>query len=135
MSTSINDLGQQVTQFNETYEERTKNSYTLWFSESGIEGDIESLQNAMNNNSEDITSIKKYIRQVSGNIELGEEGSQMKVVISNDRISFYTGNDESAYISQDKLYITDSTILNKLQVGTWETKEDSNHNLNTRWIG
>ena len=135
MTTSINDLGQQMTQFNETYEERTKNSYTLWFTESGIEGDISQLQSAMANNNSEITTIKKYIRQESGNIILGEEGSQMKVVISNNRISFYTGDAESAYISQDKLYITDSTILNKLQVGNWETKEDSSHNLNTRWLG
>ena len=38
------------------------------------------------------------------------------------------------FISNNQLYITDSTILNKLQVGHWETKEDTDGNLNTRWV-
>ena len=46
-----------------------------------------------------------------------------------------TGETESAYISENTLYITDSTILNKMQIGRWETKEDEVGNLNTKWIG
>ena len=60
---------------------------------------------------------------------------QATLVISNDRISFMNGSNESAYITGNQLYITDSTILNKLQVGYWETKPDSYGNLNTKWVG
>lgn len=57
------------------------------------------------------------------------------IIITNEEIDFMTGENKSAYIDHNQLYITDSTILNKLQIANWETKEDSQHNLNTRWVG
>ena len=46
-----------------------------------------------------------------------------------------TGEIETAYISNNSLYILESTILSRLQIGHWETKEDKYGNLNTRWVG
>jgi len=95
-------------------------------------------------NGDPITSNLKRLEEVTnritfvdGNIVLSTDSTDTNassLVITKDRISFMTGKDESAYISQNQLYITDSTILNKLQVGHWETKEDAQQNLNTRWV-
>lgn len=95
-------------------------------------------------NGDPITSNLKRLEEVTnritfvdGNIVLSTDSTDANassLVITKERISFMTGKNESAYISQNQLYITDSTILNKLQVGHWETKEDAQQNLNTRWV-
>lgn len=97
--------------------------------------DIQDLKDKVDANDEATKEITKYIKFENGNIILGSSDSQNSVIITQDEIDFMTGDNRSAYISNNQLYITDSTILNKLQIDKWETKPDDQHNLNTRWIG
>lgn len=82
------------------------------------------------------TETLKYIRFIDGEIWLGKEpdaGEQdFKVVISNERIRFLLNNVEVAYLSNNKLYITDGQILNKLQLGKFAFFPRSNGSLTFR---
>ncbi len=115
--------------------EQTSESFTMWFEETGLQGTLDTMQNELDDATENSNTLKEYIHFEGAEITLGRSDSQTKLVIKNDRISFMTGDTESAYISENTLYITDSTILNKMQIGHWETKEDENGNLNVKWIG
>lgn len=95
----------------------------------------EEFKNSNGSTQEQLQNIEKYIRFVDGTIILGEVGNKISLKIAKERISFMTGEIETAYISNNSLYILESTILSRLQIGHWETKEDKYGNLNTRWVG
>lgn len=120
---------------NETMLTQTAEAFEMLFTQTGIEDTVKNVQDLLDSNTNDLNTITQYIHFEAGSITLGSSDSQSKLIIQKDRISFMTGENESAYISQNQLYITDSTILRKLQVGHWITQEDEYGNLNTKWVG
>lgn len=105
------------------------------FEFTSIYEDLTALDNKITETDTTTKEIKDYIKFVDGDIILGSSDSENSLVISKTEIAFMTGNNKSAYITNNELYITDNTVLNKQTVGKWETKPDSEGNLNTRWIG
>lgn len=79
--------------------------------------------------------LVKYIRFEGGDIVLGEIGNQLTLRIQNDRISFLQADAEVAYMSNNKLYITDANILNSLQIGNFAFTPRDNGNLSFNRIG
>lgn len=73
--------------------------------------------------------IKKYIRFVDGNIELGESTSPIKLLIENDKISFIENGSTVAYISNNTLNITDGTFFTTLRIGNFAFSPRANGNL------
>ena len=132
---AIGTIEEAINVINTTMLTQTADQFEMLFKQTGIKELVDTIDNIAKSNNATLIEQKQWIRFKNGNIELGKSDSQVKLLLSNDRISFMTGGNESAYISNNQLYITDSTILNKLQVGHWETKEDEDGNLNTRWIG
>lgn len=81
-------------------------------------------------------NIDKYIRFSAEGIELGDELSPFKVKISNVKISFYQNGQEVAYISNNKLYITQALFMQKSTIGnensgyyTWVIRSNGNMSL------
>lgn len=77
----------------------------------------------------------KYIRLVDGNILLGEQGALLTTKIANGRISFlYNDSLEVAYISEQKLYITQAEILESIVIGNFAFIPRANGNLSFKKI-
>lgn len=88
---------------------------------------------------EEITRIleenSKYIRFVDGDIILGESGALLTTKISNGRISFlYNDTVEVAYISDQKLYITNAEILDRIVIGNFGFIPRKNGNLSFKKV-
>jgi hypothetical protein len=88
---------------------------------------------------EEITRIleenSKYIRFVDGNIILGESDALLTTKISNGRISFlYNDTVEVAYISDQKLYITNAEILDSIVIGNFGFIPRANGNLSFKKV-
>ena len=79
--------------------------------------------------------IRKYIRFSDGNIILGEEGNELTLKIQNDRISFLENDIEVAYISNKKLFITDATFINSMNIGNFGFFPRDNGNLSLKKVG
>lgn len=95
--------------------------------------EITSVQNDIATNQQ---NIDKYIRFSAEGIELGDELSPFKVKISNVKISFYQNGQEVAYISNNKLYITQALFMQKSTIGnensgyyTWVIRSNGNMSL------
>ena len=73
--------------------------------------------------------LRRYIRFADGSILLGQEGNELELQISNDRISFMQSGAEVAYFSNNKLYVTDAEILHSLQLGSFAFLPRTNGNL------
>lgn len=74
-------------------------------------------------------TIQKYIRFEDGNIILGEEGNELVLRIENDRIAFLDAGAEVAYLSNNRLYVTDAHFLHSLRVGSFAWVPRANGNL------
>ena len=67
-------------------------------------------------------------------IILGEVNNNLMLKISNDKISFLQNGIEVAYMTDNKLYITDGEFLNSLQLGNFAFYPRSNGNLSFKKI-
>ena len=117
----VSDVRLEITQ--------TKDSYDLEFIQ--FRQDIDSAANGTDAQFEE---IRKYIRFPDGKILLGEVGNELKLQISNDRISFLQDGAEVAYFSNRKLYVTDTQILHSLQLGNFAFMPRDNGNLSFKRI-
>lgn len=81
--------------------------------------DISSVGGSMQ---EIVSELDVYIRRgelepdVYG-VEIGRSDSLIKARFTNDRLSFYQGTTEVAYVSQNNLYITRAEVLDYLKIG------------------
>jgi hypothetical protein len=82
--------------------------------------------------------LEEYIRFQGALIQLGQVGGAFTAELSNEKLSFKQNNVEIAYISNNKMYITDAEIRNKLTIGNptngyfdWIMR--SNGNLAMKW--
>ena len=110
--------------------EQTKDSFTFKFNQllSELNASGTSTENKFN-------EINKYIRFDNGEIIIGIQGNPLILRMKNDRISFYENNSEVAYISNRKLYITDSEVINSLKLGQYAWIPRDNGNLSLRKTG
>ncbi len=78
-------------------------------------------------------NLDRFIRFEGGNIILGEVGSPLTLVISHDRIGFRLNNNEIAYFSSDRLYVTNLEALTTLTLGNFAFfPRPGNQNLSFR---
>ena len=148
-NTIQNQIDSAMQTIQSTILEQTSDKFTMWFEKTGVGKDLEDLKSAVGLNTGDIKDIKSYIEygtmpvgsgyDGSPYILLGKTGSQTTIRILNERIQFLTDGEETAYISNNTLYINESTVLTTQTIGNthgkWITKVDDNGNLNTYWGG
>ncbi len=90
-----------------------------------------------------VADLEVYIRRgelsegVYG-IEIGRTDSNIKARFTNDRLSFYRGTVEVAYVSGNSLYITDAHVLDYLKIGNstqgYFMFDSTDYGLEVRWI-
>ncbi|MGN0527408.1 MAG: hypothetical protein ACI4IF_08225 [Acutalibacteraceae bacterium] len=126
-------IGSAVTQTTENITENFYNSLeTLNEDLSTLGGKVTEL----------VSDLNVYIRRgeledgIYG-IEIGRSDSNIKARFTNDRLSFYQGITEVAYISGNNLYITRAEILDFLKIGNtadgFFTFDITSNGLEVRW--
>lgn len=93
---------------------------------------FQNIEQIVNDNDADtramFSMINKYIRFVDGNIIIGEIGSPFILKLQNDRISFLENDIEIAYISGNKIHITDANITSSIRIGNFAfTPRETGH--------
>ena len=100
------------------------------------------LTNQLTQLNGDLTSYKKEVGNwmrfdADGNLVLGatrtagQEAYELK--LTKNRISFMLNDDEVAYISNNELYITNSTVVQNLKIGRFVWEVRGNGNLGLVW--
>ena len=139
---SKNDLGDLEERISSQLSQ-TAQGITETFSES-LSAFSEDLSSVGGEVKELVSSLDIYIRRgeleegVFG-IEIGRSDSNVKARFTNDRLSFYQGLSEVAYISGSNLYITRAEILDYLKIGNltdgYFTFDVSENGLEVMWSG
>ena len=102
----IQSVSTEFAQTNESFEMRFNQFNT----------DIENLTKDTNLQ---FQQINKYIRFIDGKIVLGEEGNELTLNITNDRISFLQDNIEVAYFSNKEFKVVKGEFINQLTLGNF----------------
>ncbi len=117
------------------------------------EGITETFSENLSVISEDISSVGGEVRELASSIdvyirrgeledgvygiEIGRSDSNVKARFTNDRLSFFQGLSEVAYISGSNLYITRAEILDYLKIGNstdgYFTFDVSENGLEVMW--
>ena len=129
-----NRLSSQITQTSESVTENFSQKFTV------VSDDVRAMGAEV---SEIVSSLDVYIRRgeletgVFG-VEIGRSDSTVKARFTNDKLSFFQGIVEVAYISGSTLYITNAEILDYMKIGNssdgyflFDTTENG---LEVRWI-
>lgn len=109
--------------------EQTSTGFEMQFNEF-----TKNLQDVAEGTDAQFSEISKYIRFEDGNIILGEAGNELILKIQNDRISFIQNNNEVAYFTDKKLYVTDGEYTNSLQLGKFAFLPRSTGNLSFKKV-
>lgn len=76
-----------------------------------------------------------YIRYSNGVLELGDATNGYAAKLDASELGFYDGNTKVAYISNNKLFITNAEITNNLQIGKYQWITDSTGRMSLKWVG
>lgn len=88
---------------------------------SGIDTDISNAAGAVSDALEQYEkTVETYIRFSTAGIELGENESPFKAKLNNVKLAFLQDDMEVAYISNNKLYITESETAHRQTLGNAE---------------
>ena len=139
----LDNLGNEINVVRSSISEQTSEAITDWFN-TALKPTIEDLENSVDSNDQTLNEIKSYVRRGvitdpqspyynQAFVELGDTTNQTTLRILPNRIQFLTNGQETAFISNNQLYINESTILTKEKIGNWVTTQDENGLLNTYW--
>lgn len=82
-----------------------------------------------------LTYIRYYQSGGTGVLELGDNASGYVAKLTDTELGFYDGDTKVAYISNNKLYITNAEITDNLQIGKYQWITDSTGRMSLKWVG
>ena len=126
----------QVSQMNETLSTLAEQSETNFtWTVTKVNEIIEDAAANDNLTREQLNLIHTYMRFGEDGLTIGKAGNPLTFRVVNDRLAFYMNDTEVAYLSDNKLYVTQAEILARLQIGKFAYEPQSNGNLSVIYTG
>lgn len=116
-----------------TLSEQTESNFT-WSSTriTEMQADMDRNQLAT---AEQLALIQTYMTFSSDGLVIGKTGNPFTFRVVNDRLAFFMNETEVAYLSNNKLYVTQAEILTRMQIGKFVFEPQSNGNLSLVFNG
>ena len=130
---ATNDQMSQVTETLSTLAEQSENNFTWTVTK--VNEIIEDAAANENLTREQLNLIHTYMRFGEDGLTIGKAGNPLTFRVVNDRLAFYMNDTEVAYLSDNKLYVTQAEILARLQIGKFAYEPQSNGNLSVIYTG
>ena len=123
----------QVTQQVSTLSEQTQSNYTWAVTRiNQLQQDLTSAHEATE---DELAIFRTYMSFDEQGLVIGKTGNPFTFRVVNDRLAFYMNDTEVAYLSNNKLYVTQAEILTKLIIGRFAFEPQSNGNLSLIYNG
>lgn len=130
---ATNDQMSQITETLSTLAEQSENNFTWTVTK--VNEIIEDAAANDNLTREQLNLIHTYMRFGEDGLTIGKAGNPLTFRVVNDRLAFYMNDTEVAYLSDNKLYVTQAEILARLQIGKFAYEPQSNGNLSVIYTG
>ena len=128
-ASGVNQLRQQVT----TLAEQTESNFT--WTTTKITEMVSDMTAAQEATEEQLALIQTYMSFGQNGLTIGKTGNPFTFRVVNDRLAFYMNDTEVAYLSNNKLYVTQAEILTKMQIGKFAFEPQTNGNLSLIYTG
>ena len=123
----------QVTQQVSTLSEQTQSNYTWAVTRiNQLQQDLTDTHAATE---EELAIFRTYMSFDEQGLVIGKTGNPFTFRVVNDRLAFYMNDTEVAYLSNNKLYVTQAEILTKLIIGRFAFEPQANGNLSLIYNG
>ena len=116
-----------------TLSEQTESNYT--WAVTRINQLQQDLTNAHEATEEELAVFRTYMTFDEDGLMIGKTGNPFTFRVVNDRLAFYMNDTEVAYLSNNKLYVTQAEILSKLIIGRFAFEPQTNGNLSLIYNG
>ena len=116
-----------------TLAEQTENNFT--WSVSKINEIIEDARSRGEATDAQLEMLRTYMTFSEDGLTIGKTGNPFTFRVVNDRLAFFMNNTEVAYLSNNKLYVTQAEILTRLQIGKFTFEPQANGNLSLIYTG
>lgn len=116
-----------------TLSEQTESNYT--WAVTRINQMQTDLDNSREATEEELAVLRTYMTFGEDGLSIGKTGNPFTFRVVNDRLAFYMNDTEVAYLSNNKLYVTQAEILAKLIIGKFAFEPQSNGNLSLIYNG
>ena len=116
-----------------TLSEQTESNYT--WAVTRINQLQQDLTNAHEATEEELAIFRTYMTFDEDGLMIGKTGNPFTFRVVNDRLAFYMNDTEVAYLSNNKLYVTQAEILSKLIIGRFAFEPQTNGNLSLIYNG
>lgn len=107
--------------------------------ENGWQFDFSGIQDLLNNHTGLLENYDKHIKFTTFEnepcIELGEDSTDFKVLITNTRIMFREGSQTPCFISNNEFVAENISVKEELRFGQWFWSARANGNLGLSWKG
>ena len=97
-----------------------------------MQQDMETAQEATG---EQLAVFRTYMTFDEDGLVIGKTGNPFTFRVVNDRLAFYMNDTEVAYLSNNKLYVTQAEIISKLIIGRFAFEPQTNGNLSLIYNG
>ena len=97
-----------------------------------MQQDMETAQEATE---EQLAVFRTYMTFDEDGLIIGKTGNPFTFRVVNDRLTFYMNDTEVAYLSNNKLYVTQAEIISKLIIGRFAFEPQTNGNLSLIYNG
>ena len=123
----------QVVQQVGTLSEQTESNYTWAVTRiNQLQQDLTSAHEATE---DELAIFRTYMSFDEQGLIIGKTGNPFTFRVVNDRLAFYMNDTEVAYLSNNKLYVTQAEILTKLIIGKFAFEPQTNGNLSLIYNG
>ena len=116
-----------------TLSEQTESNYT--WAVTRINQLQQDLTDAHEATEEELAVFRTYMSFDENGLVIGKTGNPFTFRVVNDRLAFYMNDTEVAYLSNNKLYVTQAEILTKLIIGHFAFEPQTNGNLSLIYNG
>ena len=129
LATDLERTSRQVS----TLSEQTQNNFTWSVTNiNRLSGDLAQAKEATE---EQLRILHTYMTFDENGLVIGKTGNPFTFRVVNDRLAFYMNDTEVAYLSNNKLYVTQAEILSKLVIGRFAFEPQTNGNLSLIYVG
>ena len=93
------------------------------------------MENAQEATEEQLAVFRTYMSFGEEGLIIGKTGNPFTFRVVNDRLTFLMNDTEVAYLSNNKLYVTQAEIISKLIIGRFAFEPQANGNLSLIYNG
>ncbi|MBR4457512.1 MAG: hypothetical protein IKS31_00945 [Clostridia bacterium] len=116
-----------------TIAEQTENNYTWAVTRvNQLQDDLDTAREATE---EELSVMRSYMSFGEDGLSIGKTGNPFTFRVANDRLAFFMNDTEVAYLSNNKLYVTEAEILTRLIIGKLAFEPQTNGNLSLVFRG